>query len=32
MLSECRLFYLTPLDWSLLIVSIALCGCLALTA
>jgi hypothetical protein len=32
MLSECRLLWLTPVEWSLLIVEVALCGYLALTA
>jgi hypothetical protein len=31
MLSKSRLFWLTPLEWSLLVVSVALCGYLALS-
>ncbi len=30
MVSEGRLLWLTPLEWSLLLVSAALCGCLSL--
>lgn len=31
MLSERKLFWLTPLEWSLLMVGVALCGYLTLT-
>jgi hypothetical protein len=30
MLTERKLFWLTPLEWSLLVVSVALCGYVAL--
>lgn len=30
MVSEGRLLWLTPLEWSLLLISAALCGCLSL--
>jgi len=30
MVSEGRLLWLTPLEWSMLLVSAALCGCLSL--
>jgi hypothetical protein len=30
MASEGRLFWLSPLEWSVLLVGIALCGCFAL--